>query len=1067
MPPLAGTMAMPGDIGRSPGLQTTPVEGDPGQLNDATATSVRGPSNVKRERSNKFREFGLYASKASKDSKDSKDSSTNPASPIPASLQSPALLSRGPSHFAASNHHDRNHHYDRNNHPARNHHQPDRYDDHNDRIVESFASVRPSPSASHYPTSQTHHRHDHPHDLDESSDERPSYDSGHRVQLVQPAPLTPISPRWDSLAHSHTVLYNQSPQTLPQSKNAVLTLPPTSHSAFNSPGLLTPHEYDDEDGNSLASETRDEFPPLTPSHHAIMNSMESRHVGGDAVVGNFSRPRRPSVKQPLPEHFQTRLVHTTSSATDPTPTESPTTHSQHLLWPRERGHSNASNKSTATFASLPVRPSPDPNLRETARSRSRQAGPLARPPLAYSRTESTRTRSNSRDHIPRMSSMPSGEMRSSYRSQISNSTQQGTMQTERSSVATRSSSIASINGAAVQEDSDEFSVTDIMGMYEKGFRDSVAPPSFFSNHDDSRPPTRASEMSKRKSAMLEAMTDTMPLPRPAALTVSQEALGMHGISHSVSDLSKMPLDPPIRPGTSAGSMRLTRDSAAFFRDPEPPNPLQKEVFQKEVKEEEIFEVKEANRSMDGGKHDSGKLVDLTPTVDEDDEEDEEEDFPERVSLPPKPAINMAPPEGDDESERDRYGFRKHNQYVSQEQYDKWNDGYTEYIERRRRKWNAFLKENGLMTDTPNRFPPRSTKTKRFVRKGIPPEWRGAAWFYYAGGPAIVAKHAGVYDGLLKQRAKDVDNEAIERDLHRTFPDNIKFRSAHNSASPNTEAGVARNRNSQATLNTPNSNSAKADETEMISSLRRVLHAFSIYNPRIGYCQSLNFLAGLLLLFVESEEQAFWLLNIITRVYLPGTHEMSLEGANVDLAVLMSSLRDSMPAVWSKIGGELDGTDAVVVKPKSRRHRKGPEPTRLPPITLCMTAWFMSCFIGTLPIETTLRVWDVFFYEGSKTLFRIALAVFKIGESEIKSVSDPMEIFQVVQTIPRRLIDANGLMESCFKRRNGFGHLSQDTIEQRRQERRDNVKLENARIATGLGEDTGELKKKGTFLSTKK
>ena len=187
---------------------------------------------------------------------------------------------------------------------------------------------------------------------------------------------------------------------------------------------------------------------------------------------------------------------------------------------------------------------------------------------------------------------------------------------------------------------------------------------------------------------------------------------------------------------------------------------------------------------------------------------------------------------------------------------------------------------------------------------------------------------------------------------------------------------------------------------------------------------------------RSEEHAFWLLNIITRVYLPGTHELSLEGANVDLAVLMSALRDSMPHVWAKIGGELDGTDVAIQPKLSRRNRKGAESSRLPPITLCMTAWFMSCFIGTLPIETTLRVWDVFFYEGSKTLFRIALTIFKIGEAEIRNVSDPMEIFQVVQTIPRRLIDANAMMESCFKRRNGFGHLSQETIEVKRQERRD-------------------------------
>ncbi|KAI1436107.1 RabGAP/TBC [Xylaria sp. CBS 124048] len=416
-----------------------------------------------------------------------------------------------------------------------------------------------------------------------------------------------------------------------------------------------------------------------------------------------------------------------------------------------------------------------------------------------------------------------------------------------------------------------------------------------------------------------------------------------------------------------------------------------------------------------------------------------------------------------EDERDRYGFKKSNQYITTEEYDEWNSQYSKYLARRRKKWVLFLKENGLMTDSPNRFPPRSAKAKRFVRKGIPPDWRGAAWFYYAGGPAIVAKHAGLYEELLGGEVKEVDSEAIERDLHRTFPDNIRFRS---SAGPNVETqATTSTRSSHQTSMGAGENAATPGETAMISSLRRVLHAFSIYNPRIGYCQSLNFLAGLLLLFVESEEQAFWLLNIITRVYLPGTHEMSLEGANVDLGVLMSALRDTMPNVWSKIGGELDGTDAV--RPKGRRQRQRADlSTRLPPITLCMTAWFMSCFIGTLPIESTLRVWDVFFYEGSKTLFRIALTIFKLGESEIKTVGDPMEIFQVVQTIPRKMIDANGLIEACYKRRNGFGHLSQETIELKRQERRRHVKEENARMAAGEPgtPPDSEVRRKGTLFN---
>ena len=230
------------------------------------------------------------------------------------------------------------------------------------------------------------------------------------------------------------------------------------------------------------------------------------------------------------------------------------------------------------------------------------------------------------------------------------------------------------------------------------------------------------------------------------------------------------------------------------------------------------------------------------------------------------------PVTEDPESRDRYGFKKETHYVTRKQYDTWNKGYTEYLARRRKKWVAFHKENALMTDRPNRFPALSPKTRRFVRKGIPPEWRGAAWFYYAGGPAILAKHAGLYEQLLFKRAKRVDVEAIERDLHRTFPDNIKFKPP---GAPENGYGSDR-----ASVYSEHSEGVTGtdDEPAKISALRRVLWAFSIYNPHIGYCQSLNFIAGMLLLFVETEEQTFWLLNVITRIYLPGTHEMSLEGS---------------------------------------------------------------------------------------------------------------------------------------------------------------------------------------------
>ena len=44
-----------------------------------------------------------------------------------------------------------------------------------------------------------------------------------------------------------------------------------------------------------------------------------------------------------------------------------------------------------------------------------------------------------------------------------------------------------------------------------------------------------------------------------------------------------------------------------------------------------------------------------------------------------------------------------------------------------------------------------------------------------------------------------------------------------------------------------------------AALGRVLLAFSVHKPSIGYCQSMNYIAAMLLIVLEEEEHAFWLL----------------------------------------------------------------------------------------------------------------------------------------------------------------------------------------------------------------
>ena len=377
--------------------------------------------------------------------------------------------------------------------------------------------------------------------------------------------------------------------------------------------------------------------------------------------------------------------------------------------------------------------------------------------------------------------------------------------------------------------------------------------------------------------------------------------------------------------------------------------------------------------------------------------------------------NQPPPMLPPSSTRDQYGFLKTSHHITIPQYDAWSNGYILSQKRRTKRWSSYMQEQGLPIFVPTRFPSRSAKTERYIRKGIPPAWRGPAWFFYAGGEAYLEKHAGLYTSLVSRSDGELssnDIESIERDLHRTFPDNIHFK-------PDLR-----------------SSGSSAPELPLLSSLRHVLRAYALHNPRIGYCQSLNFLAGLLLLFL-SEEKAFWMLHIVTTVYLPGTHELSLEGTNVDLWILMVALKSSLPHIWTKVGsagGSGDDVDGSA---------------RLPPISLCTTSWFMSLFIGTLPIETVLRVWDMIFYEGSRTMFRVALTIFKLGEQRIKDVSDPMELFQVVQSLPRGMLDAGAFVATVCRR----GGPNGEWVEARRRERREWFAKQRA-TAAGLSNGTG-------------
>ncbi|KAH9366347.1 hypothetical protein HPB48_006201 [Haemaphysalis longicornis] len=185
---------------------------------------------------------------------------------------------------------------------------------------------------------------------------------------------------------------------------------------------------------------------------------------------------------------------------------------------------------------------------------------------------------------------------------------------------------------------------------------------------------------------------------------------------------------------------------------------------------------------------------------------------------------------------------------------------------------------------------------------------------------------------------------------------------------------------------PNNRHYETPDAPGINPLRRVLLAYSRKNLIVGYCQGLNRLAAIALLFM-SEEDAFWCLVAVVEYIMPRDYySRTLEASQVDQRVLKDLMAEKLP----RLSGHLE--------------------TNKVDLSLFTFNWFLTVFVDTIPAETYLYIWDVFLYEGNKVLFRFALAIFKICESEILAQEDYMAINRYLRTMSEKITDIRQLAQ---------------------------------------------------------
>ncbi|XP_026871465.2 TBC1 domain family member 10A [Electrophorus electricus] len=284
------------------------------------------------------------------------------------------------------------------------------------------------------------------------------------------------------------------------------------------------------------------------------------------------------------------------------------------------------------------------------------------------------------------------------------------------------------------------------------------------------------------------------------------------------------------------------------------------------------------------------------------------------------------------------------------QYSESNEKETsvEVARHRETKWLEMFKNWDKWIA--RRFP----KVKLRCRKGIPSSLRARAWQLLSNSEELLKTNLGKFEELEREQGDPKWLDIIEKDLHRQFPFHEMF--------------AARGGYGQ-------------------QDLYRILKAYTVYRPEEGYCQAQAPVAAVLLMHMPAE-QAFWCLVQICEKYLPGYYSAGLEAIQLDGEIFFSLLRRVCPMAY--------------------RHLKK---FKIDPI-LYMTEWFMCIFSRTLPWACVLRVWDMFFCEGVKIVFRVGLVLLKqmLGSvDKLRELQGMYETMERLRNIPPDAIREDALV----------------------------------------------------------
>ncbi|KAG4908698.1 hypothetical protein JHK84_057241 [Glycine max] len=313
--------------------------------------------------------------------------------------------------------------------------------------------------------------------------------------------------------------------------------------------------------------------------------------------------------------------------------------------------------------------------------------------------------------------------------------------------------------------------------------------------------------------------------------------------------------------------------------------------------------------------------------------------------------------------------------------------------------------NGITADAapPEASFPWKEELEVLVRGGVPMALRGELWQAFVG---VKARRVEKYYQDLLASENDSEIKTDQQSMEST--DSNGKTGADFGCMPEKWKGVKGQIEKDLPRTFPGHPALDEDGR---NALRRLLTAYARHNPSVGYCQAMNFFAGLLLLLMP-EENAFWTLMGILDDYFDGYYSEEMIESQVDQLVFEELVRERFP----KLGFQSSGLSGSA---------GGMGYWTMVPVHFCEHA--------SLGKWSVLRVWDVLLFEGNRVmLFRTAVALMELYGPALVTTKDAGDAVTLLQSLAGSTFDSSQLvLTACM----GYQNINETRLQQLRNKHR--------------------------------